>query len=307
MADAVDESVPPNVLNNLLNWIKRNLEALPDHGHQAFRELASTDADTLERLKRASREVVARTRAMARNALIRLVDFVQNNIGVVPAAVMACMADIDVRLYFPQAQLPIEPNAKGQRPPPQPPQGSPPQPPQGSPPQPLQRPQEAYLTPLLRFTSCLLQFIWEKKWWVLAGAVAGGMGARVAVGTTGGLSAAAAVGVTGGSPVAVAAGAMGSPTAVAAGATMGVPSAMAVHEALRPHGAVAPNAAAGPHSAVAVSAAVGLPVVAIAVGAAVALPVVAGVAAGAAVGGAAGLTMKAAKDYFLGKPHEHQD
>ena len=301
MADAVDESVPPNVLDNLLNWIKQNLEALPDHGHQAFRELASTAADTLERLKRASREVVARTRVMARNALIRLVDFVQNNIGVVPAAVMARMANIDVRLYFPQAQFPpaIEPNAKGQRPPPQPPQGSPPQP--------LQRPQEAYLTPLLRFASHLLQFIWEKKWWVLAGAVAGGMGAGIAVGTTGGLSAAAAVGVTGGSPVAVAASAMGSPNAVAAGATVGVPGAMAVHEALRPHGAVAPNAAVGPRSAVAVSAAVGLPVVAIAVGAAVGLPVVAGVAAGAVVGGAAGLAMKAAKDYFLGKPHEHQD
>ena len=265
MADAVDESVPPNVLDNLLNWIKRNLEALPDHGHQAFRELASTAADTLERLKRASREVVARTRAMARNALIRLVDFIQNNIGVVPAAVMARMADIDVRLCFPQAQLPpaIEPNVQGQRPPPQPPQGSPPQPPQ--------RPQEAYIAPLLRFASCLLQFIWERKWWVLAGAIAGSMGAGVAVGTTGGLSAAAAVGVTGGSPVAVAAG------------------------------------AAGPRSAVAVSAAVGLPVVAVAVGAVVGLPVVAGVAAGAAVGGAAGLAMKAAKDYFLGKPHEHQD
>lgn len=320
MADAVDEDVPPDVLDNVLGWIRRNLVALPEDGHETFRNLASRAAHTLERLKQvyqriqhASREVVARARATARDAVIRLLDFIQDKIGVVPTAIMARMANVNVHLYFPQVRLPpvSEPNVQGQGPTPQPPQGPPPQPPQEPPPQPPQRPQEAHLAPLLRFASHFLQFIWERRWWVLAGAVAGGMAAGVAVGTTGGLPAAAAAGATVGPPVAVATGAMGSPNAVAVGAAVGaavgVPSAMAVHGALRPHGAVAAAAAVGPRSAVAAGAAIGLPVVAVAVGAAVGLPVIAGIAAGAAVGGAAGLAIKVAKDYFLGRPHEHQD
>ena len=309
LVDAGDGNIPLEVLDNISYELGWRLDAVPEQVYPTLRAFGRTvmgNLDTLRSLyqQRLPRDVLTPIEEWTKTAVRELVNCLCDTIREVPGALLAIPAGGEVPLQADQEQHPppFEPP-----PPPPPPPPPAPQPQQG---------QEAMLASLLMHANCLLQYLLERKQWIVGGAVAGSVVAGAAMVVAVGAPTAAAAVAT---PNAMGAGAVGGAGVVGAG-TMGGPGTVGASVGgvgetgtlsvakMGSTAAVFASTSVGPRSAMAFgAAAVAIPVMAVAIGSTVGLPVVAGVAAGAAVGGAAGLALKVAKDYFQGQRNVQQD
>ena len=187
LGEVRDENIPLDVLDGVADNIRQRLEDLPEEGNQIVRNLRVHGGTVLRELaalrsfyvKGLSTEMQIITE-LVRNAVESFFNCFYDTFREGPAALPAIMAGGEVPLQV------------HQEPPPPPP--------------PLQQGRHTPLATLLTHASNVLQYLCERKRWIIGGAAAGGVvaaGGAVAVGVT--LAGPIVVGVGGGAVAGLAA------------------------------------------------------------------------------------------------------
>ena len=179
LGEVHDENIPLHVLDGVADNIRQRLEDLPEEGNQTLRNLREHGRTVLGEL--------ATLRTLYVQGLPRrFAATVEAQVRTTVARMLSCLSTImaggEVSSQVHQEPLPP--------PPPPPPEDG----------------QQTPLATLLRHASNVLQYLWERKWWIIGGAAAGGVvaaGGAVAAGVT--LAGPIAVGVGGGAVAGLAA------------------------------------------------------------------------------------------------------
>lgn len=179
LGEVRDENIPLHVLDGVADNIQRRLEDLPEEGNQTLRNLREHGRTVLGELATLRTLYV---QGLPRRFAVTIEAQVRNAVARMLRCLSAIMAG---------GEVPSQVHQEPQPPPPPPP------------------PEDGQQTPLaalLRHVNDVLQYLWERKWWIIGGAAAGGgVAAGVAVAAEVALAGPIVVGIGGGAVAGLAA------------------------------------------------------------------------------------------------------